>query len=378
MTLEERQPPGGKGIPEYRVKEITRSHFLKVLGVGGALIAGGTLLGACGGEGGGEGGGNDPYGSPGEGGGGGAEFHGAYPYQMPPTGHFNSFAANAITLGFYWDLLEMPLAIYRWAEQDYIPLLGTEWGYEPPDGYRVTLREGVKWSNGSDLTSQDLVTTFTLLRLQNQVVWSYLNSVEADGDYWVVFTMKDPSTVVERYVLREHIRADSIYGEWAQRAQDLFDREIDPESDEYRDLRTEFEEFRPEEMVVSGPFQIDRDSMTESQMTLDKVQSAFHADDVAFDRIVNYNGEATQAIAPIVLSKDIDFTTHGLPVATERAFQDNGYRILRPPVYSGPALYFNYANIEAVADPRLLVYRPCDRQATVLNVKESEHEDTSR
>jgi peptide/nickel transport system substrate-binding protein len=354
MTLDERRPPGGKRVPESRVRELTRTEFLKVLGAGGALMAGGTLLGACGGGGGGGkrggDGGGDPYG--GSSGGGEAEIHVAFPYQMPPTGHFNTFATNAITLGIYWDLMEMPLAIYRWADDEYIPLLGSEWGYEPPDVYRVTLREGAKWSDGSDFTAQDLITTFTLLRLQDNVMWNYLGSMEADGDYGVVFTMKDPSTVVERYVLRERIRANSVYGEWAKRAQDLFDRGVDSDAKVFRELRTEFEEFRPEEMVVSGPFKPNRDSMTESQMTLDKVKSAYHADDVAFDKIVNYNGE-TPAVTPLVLSKDIDYATHGFPIASERAFQDNGFRILRPPVHTGPALYFNYEKIKAVADPRV-------------------------
>jgi peptide/nickel transport system substrate-binding protein len=353
MTLDEKRPPGGRRIPESRVRALTRIEFLKAIGAGGMLLAGGGALAACAGGdgGGGEQGGGDPYGGP-SGDGGGAEIHVAWPYQMPPTGHFNSFATNAITLGLYWDLMETPLAIYKWADDEYVPLLGSEWGYEPPDEYRVKLREGAKWSDGSDFTAQDLITTFTLLRLQDQVVWQYLGSVEAADDYNVTFKMKDPSTVVERYVLREHIRADSVYGEFAQRAQELFDRNADPESKEFRDLRTEFEEFRPEQMVVSGPFKPNRDSMTESQMTLEKVKSAYHADKVNFDRMVLYNGE-TPAVTPLVMSKDIDYATHGFPVASERAFRDNGFRIIRPPVHYGQAVYFNYEKIKAADDPRV-------------------------
>lgn len=45
------------------------------------------------------------------------EFHGAFPYQVPPTGHWNSFVTNGIPNGvaIYWDLLEMPFARYNWA-----------------------------------------------------------------------------------------------------------------------------------------------------------------------------------------------------------------------------------------------------------------------
>jgi peptide/nickel transport system substrate-binding protein len=336
---------------------VSRRDFLKLSGAG---LAGAALLGVAG-----CGGGGANYGAAG-GGGGRGEFHSAYPYQLPPAGHFNTYdTINAITLDFYWDLTEMPMAIYSWPDDEYQPLLGTEWGFEPPDVYKVKLREGVKWSDGSEFTSQDVITTFTLLRLQDQLVWDYVGSMEADGDYDVTFTMKDPSTVVERYVLREHIRADSVYGEFARKAQELFDSGADPESAEFRQVRTEFEEFRPEQMVVTGPFQIDKQSITESQLTLNKVPSAWNADQVKFDKIVNYNGE-TPAVTPLVLSKDIDYATHGFPIATEKSFQEQGIRILRPPTYFGPALYFNYAKIKAVADPKV-------RQAIAMAIDKEEN-----
>ncbi|MGH2821158.1 MAG: ABC transporter substrate-binding protein [Actinomycetota bacterium] len=315
------------------------------------------LLGGC----------QAPTGSDSGGGGETGEFHGAYPYLMPPQGHFNSFVTNTI-MGpdtIYWELLEMPMGMYKWAEDDYMPLLATEWGFKPPDQFEVTLREGVKWSDGSDFTAQDVITTFTLLRVQDQIMWDYLESVEAEDDYHLTFTMKDPSTVVERYVLREGIRADSVYGRFAQDAQALFDKGASVDSKPMRKLRTQLEEFRPEEMVVTGPFQVDQESITESQLEMTKVDSAWNADTVKFDKIVVFNGE-TPAVTPIVLSENIDYATHGFPIATERSFEDKGFSILRPPTYFGPALYFNYDQIEAVADPRV-------RQAITMAIDREEN-----
>jgi peptide/nickel transport system substrate-binding protein len=328
----------GKRI--YRPRELSRRQFLG-LGAAGA----GLLLAGCGG-------GGQNYG---EGGGGGAaEFHGAYPYQLPPTGHFNTFVSATAILAYtlYQDVLEMPMAMYRWAEQKYEPYMATEWGFEPPDVFKVTLREGAKWSDGSEFTSKDVVATFNILRLQEQLAWNYLASVEPEDEYNLTFTMKDPSTVVERLVLRERIRANSVYGEWSKKAQELFESGADPESKEYRDLVTKVEEFRPEQMVVSGPYNIDKKSITESELTMDKVDTAWNADSTKFDKLIIYNGEVP-AVTPIVLSKDIDYATHGFPLATEKSFKEQGIRILRPPTYSGPALYFNYAKIKAVADPRV-------------------------
>ncbi|MBA2781508.1 MAG: twin-arginine translocation signal domain-containing protein, partial [Rubrobacteraceae bacterium] len=250
----------------YRPKDLTRRQFLGLSAAGAGL-----LLAGCGG-------GGQNYGEGGGGGGSAKEFHGAYPYLLPPTGHFNTFATNGIfALTIYQDVLEMPLAMYKWAEKKYVPYMATEWGFEPPDVFKVTLREGAKWSDGSEFTSKDVVATFNLLRLQEQLVWNYLESVEPDDEYNLTFTMKDPSTVVERLVLKEPIRANSVYGEWSQKAQKLFDSGTDSESKRYRDLVTEFESFKPEEMVVTGPFKIDKDSITESQLTMTKVDTAWNA-----------------------------------------------------------------------------------------------------
>jgi peptide/nickel transport system substrate-binding protein len=327
----------GKRI--YRPRELSRRQFLG-LGAAGA----GLLLAGCGG-------GGQNYG---EGAGGGtAEFHGAYPYLLPPEGHFNTFVTNAFfQLTLYQDVLEMPMAMYRWAEREYVSYMATEWGFEPPDVFKVTLRKGAKWSDGSEFTSKDVVATFNILRLQEQLAWNYLATVEPDDEYNLTFKMKDPSTVVERLVLRERIRANSVYGKWSDKAQELFDSGTDPDSKEYRDVLTKFEEYRPEQLVVSGPYNIDKKSITESELTMDKVDTAWNADRTKFDKLVIYNGEVP-AVTPIVLSKDIDYATHGFPLATEKSFKEQGIRILRPPTYSGPALYFNYAKIKAVADPQV-------------------------
>ncbi len=196
----------------YRPKELTRRQFLGLSAAGAGL-----LLAGCGG-------GGQNYGEGGGGGGGAKEFHGAYPYQLPPDRTFQHVYHQRYlgALILYHDVLEMPMAMYKWAEQKYVPYMATEWGFEPPDVFKVTLREGAKWSDGSEFTSKDVVTTFNMLRLQEQLVWNYLASAEPEDEYNLTFTMKDPSTVVERLVLRERIRANSVYGEWSKKAQELF------------------------------------------------------------------------------------------------------------------------------------------------------------
>ena len=136
---------------------------------------------------------------------GGKEYHGAFPYQVPPTGHLNTYVTNNIPGGLapYRDLLLLPGARYYWADGTWLPLAAESWEFQPPDKFVVKVRPGVKWSDGSDLTAQDWVTTFNVGRLFKWTVFKYVDTVTAVDDTTVEFHMSTPSTVVERYVLLE-------------------------------------------------------------------------------------------------------------------------------------------------------------------------------
>jgi peptide/nickel transport system substrate-binding protein len=273
--------------------------------------------------------------------GGGAEFHSAWPYTAPPNGHFNSFVTNGYNLNLYHIMIEPPLFIYMWADASWMPVAGESWEWVDETTLRVQLREGAVWSDGSAFTSQDVIDTFLISRLLNQAVWRFISDVVAVDDVTVDFILTEPSTTVPRRILREtNIRASSTYGEWAQQVADLVANGLTPEDQEWKDLLQAFNEFRPEDMVTLGAFKIDPASITEAQMILNKVPTSFMADWVKFDRIVNYNGE-TPDVTPLVLAGDVDYATHGFPPATDLEFQAQGIRVIRAPVYSGPALYFN-------------------------------------
>ena len=274
---------------------------------------------------------------------GGTEFHGAWPYQLPPKGHFNTFATNAILAdGPYLDLVQSPMAIYDWANAKFIPLLATEWSNDADNNFTVKLRSGLKWSDGSDFSSDDVVTTFQLARIVGRTSWRYIDKVEAPDKSTVKFHFIKPSSVAPRFILRQQfITPNSVYKEWGDKAKALADTPVD--SDEVKALRKDFDEFRPTDQVSIGPLKLDPASITSSQLTLVKNPGGFNADIFPFEKVVLYNGE-TPDVTPLVLSKDIDYATHGFPPATEKSFQDAGIRIIRPPTASGPAIFFNYTN----------------------------------
>ena len=230
---------------------------------------------------------------------------------------------------------------YTRATETYVPMAGTEWSWIDDTTMQVKLREGAVWNDGSAFTSQDVLDTFEIARLQSLTVWNLLDSVSAIDANTVQFKLGGPSTIWPRRILRDmNIRASSTYGDFANQVRDLVAAGKTKDDTEWQTLLQQFNEFRPDDMVVLGAFKIDPESITASQMTLNKVGTSFMADWINFDRIINYNGE-TPDVTPLVLAKDVDYATHGFPPATEHQFEAEGIRIIRAPLFTGPALYFN-------------------------------------
>jgi len=270
-----------------------------------------------------------------------SEFHPAYPWSPPPAGHFNTYLTNGMALGIYQGLMEPPLFYYKWADGTWIPEAGADWSWKDDTTLEVHLIKDAKWSDGHPFTSADVISSFNIERLLNRTSWSFLKEVKAVDDGTVDFVLNEPSNIVPRYVLRDaYITSSTVYGDFSKKTADLVAAGKTPEDQEWKDLREQFNQYRPDDMVVLGPYKIDKSSITESTMILNKVPTSWWADKVKFDKMVNYNGE-TPVITPLVLSGDVDYATHGFPPATDLQFQSQGYRIIRPPVYQGPVIGFN-------------------------------------
>ena len=336
---------------------------------------------------------------------GGTEFHSAWPYiDVGSGGHFNQFVAQGILNppNIYGDLIWVPMGMLYWASNEWLPLLATHWsfiqsgdgtsaspvanatpgaspqvmgaGIDPTaDTLQVSLREGVMWSDGNPVTSTDVVDTFDLLRLMGNSVWNYLDSVVAVDEYTVNFHMKLPATVVERYVIRQSTMPSAVYADWTEQARELFRAGMTNEDSEWKQLVDRFNAFRPENVIASGPYTIDVGSITSAQFDLPRNESSYWADQAAFDKIVNFNGE-TDTISAVVLSGDIDYATQGFPPATEQSMIEQGIRVLRPPRYSGASILFNFNQHPELRDPlvRQAIAHAIDRdQAGFVSFGES-------
>jgi peptide/nickel transport system substrate-binding protein len=274
------------------------------------------------------------------------QFNGGEPYQVPPTGHWNNYVTNNISMSIYDDLINPPFAKFLWASNGWVNILADSFKLEPPDKFIVTLKSGLKWSDGNPFTPKDVVTTFTVLRLMSGPVWNYLDSVQASGND-ITFHMAKPASVVQRYVLEQHLYSDAVYGQYAQKADALFSAGKTVADTDVKTLIADFQKFRPDSNVASGPFMYDKSLLTEAQLTLSRNPNGYQSK-VQFGKIVIYNGE-TPTITPLVLAGQIDYATHGFPPATVSAFKQQGLRILTPPAHSGASLYINYAKIKGAA-----------------------------
>jgi peptide/nickel transport system substrate-binding protein len=190
-------------------------------------------------------------------------------------------------------------------------------------------------------------------RLENWTVWRYVDRIDTPTDTTVSFHMSKPSSVAERFIMRERMRGNvNQFGDFGKRTQDLVAAGKLADSDEWKKLRQEMNEFRPKEPLSVGPYKIDVSSLSAAQVTMVRNPGGYAADKVQFDRLVLYNGE-TPEVTPLVLAGDIDYATHGFPPATDKAFVDMGMRIIRAPLFTGPALLMHWEKAPAFRDPRL-------------------------
>ncbi|CAA9406337.1 MAG: ABC transporter, substrate-binding protein (cluster 5, nickel/peptides/opines) [uncultured Propionibacteriaceae bacterium] len=289
----------------------------------------------------------------------GGEFHGAWPYKQPPEGNFNNAAGpfggvpyRILADGPYADLICLPSGFFVWADKTWDLMLAESYKLDSKaNTFTVKIKPNLKWSDGSALTSKDYMTTFWCQWLQRTSLWNYVTKIEAPDDLTFTLTMNQPSTVVERYIMRSTIISTAVFGEWADKASALKESGKDMDSSEGGDLSSQFQKYNPKEYVANGPYNIDYGAISNTQINLAKNASGYGADKVKFDKLVIYNGE-TPEVTPLVQSKDVDYATHGFPTASEKSFQQAGFRIIRPPVYSGPAILFNLDKLEEFRDVR--------------------------
>ena len=89
------------------------------------------------------------------------------------------------------------LVEYDYATGELAPELAESWVVTDSQHYTFTLRKGIKFSNGEELTADDVIFTFTELPVlcegtSGAAVWNEIESITANGDYEVSFVLTAP------------------------------------------------------------------------------------------------------------------------------------------------------------------------------------------
>jgi peptide/nickel transport system substrate-binding protein len=270
-------------------------------------------------------------------------FAGGWPYATVPTGHFNMFVANAISLKFYRELHQLPLATYRAGSEEYVPMLAEQWKLsEDNKEIQVNLRNDVTWFSGDKFTSKDVWTTFMAFRLVGDPVWNYIEEVEVINDSQLTFKIKEETTMIYRYILRKPIVDYKTYGSFADKVGQLMVDGKDETSEEWKALVSDFTNFRPEIVNATGPYYLDPAKVSQSHIELAKNDTSFLADVVNFEKVIVYNGDVPD-LTPLVLNKKVDYLTHQFPPASMKSFDNTGYSTIQLQGVDGIAMYFNAA-----------------------------------
>jgi peptide/nickel transport system substrate-binding protein len=111
--------------------------------------------------------------------------------------NFNPFLAPGLSRFPARGGVYEPLLIWNTMRGEYVPWLATAWTWhDDARTLEMTLRDGVRFSDGTPFTAADVEFTFKLLGAHRELdldgVWSFLASVEAQGSHTVVFRFTRP------------------------------------------------------------------------------------------------------------------------------------------------------------------------------------------
>ncbi len=114
------------------------------------------------------------------------------------------------------------------------------------------------------------MTTFNTGYLVGRQAWQLLTKVEAVDDLTVKFSTSAPSKLLERLILTEPIRPNSVYGQFGDGAAPLIEAGKTSGDADFDALLTQLTDFRPEAPQASGPYVIDPSSISDASIMLVK------------------------------------------------------------------------------------------------------------
>lgn len=218
---------------------------------------------------------------------------------------------------------------------------------DAPDGttdvLSLSLKEGIEWSDGTPLVAKDFEGGYDMLWTFGDPIWDSLLDVVADDETTLTFYLNQTSPNTLRTLLRSNQTGSrSQFGDLYDRARKARLGGEVPDGDVVGAILGDLDALTPEEQVSYGPFAVDPDAITTSELRLVKNDGGFAADEVPFEDVTIFWGGSQQSL-PLLLAGDLDYSTDAFTdsdVAAVQAAQPD-VEFVRSPLAVGPALWFN-------------------------------------
>ncbi|GAB3228736.1 hypothetical protein GCM10027447_21310 [Glycomyces halotolerans] len=324
--------------------ELSRRRLMQTIGIGAGGVAAAGVLGACQADSGESDGGTD------------GKFVYVYPFDTT-TQHYNAAINNAalLTSAPVAELFIPRPAVLDWATNEWIPQLAESVQLDG-DTLTIKLREGVKWTDGNDVTAKDVAGTIYLQKLnaaQGTVGWDQLQSATADDDLTVTVAYSKAFPGVEHGALKVQVLPYARYGEWMDEAEQLVAAGVVQGDDEQSALSEKIaaEDFLDQEFITCGAYKFDQ--IGETVVSLSVHEDGLFADQVNFATVEIQKGD-NPASVQMLLSREVDYCTNVLGATDRQTLEGvEGLKEISTPGFDGIGLMINQGRHPELADPRV-------------------------
>ncbi|OTN75479.1 hypothetical protein A5886_000549 [Enterococcus sp. 8G7_MSG3316] len=275
-------------------------------------------------------------------------------YVVPPTAHGNPYIGGYIGGGAE-PYLQEPLFSFTPVGTDgenFKPRLADNYQI---DGNRITvqLKKGLKWNDGTELTVDDVLTSYQMWIGKKQL-WEFLEDIEPISDDTLIFHFKNESELMMNLLVDVKISAKTdAYGAFAERYQEVADNErewhdetntfwySEAGNEKLQKINEELEEHMPEitDMVGSGAFAISNLSTSEAVLT----RNDHFYTDTGIDELTIIRAVTPEVAANSMIDGTLDMHSGGMTedlikqVETKLPFFQEFYL----PEYSQMSVVFN-------------------------------------
>lgn len=244
-------------------------------------------------------------------------------YVVPPTAHGNPYISGFIGGGIEPYVQEALFSFTPIGEggENFKPRLASSYSIDQ-NVINITLKEGIKWSDGSDITAQDVLTSYQMWVGKKQI-WEFLEKIEVPDEQTVAFHFKNESHLMLNLLTDVKVAARfEEYGDWAQQYQGIADaqREWHDETNTYwfseagneqlQILNEELEGYMPQvtDMVGSGAFTIA--NLSTSEAVLEKNEHFYQ--ETSIDSLTIIRAVTPEVAANSMIDGTLDMHSGGM------------------------------------------------------------------